>query len=133
MAIQRIRINDTASASGAYTFALNPSSLELNADIKQSEIETLDGGIVQQEPFFDSRPYIAKWSSVQKGVITNFGTMISTIKGYKNNIKYVHFGTADYAYPTLGWTKVRVGNCRITVDKGGKIKYNVELTLYPEP
>ncbi|MCK9369418.1 hypothetical protein M0R04_05730 [Candidatus Dojkabacteria bacterium] len=135
MSLLRVILNDTATEVGAYTVPLNPSFLDLHNSEKQVVMDVLDGGKIMQDSYFDDRPYVLRWGPIAKGAIAGFGTMVATIKAYYGDIKYVNFRDIDYTYPTLGWTKVRVGNCDVSIEQatgGGKIKYNVELSLYPE-
>lgn len=132
MSITRIAFNDTATYSGAYTLSLNPSFLELNNLDNYEEIEVMDGGVAKQGAYFDGRPFILRWNRIPSNY-SGFSSILGTLKSYVDSEKYVHFGTADYSVPTLGWTKVIVGDVRVSIENGGyPFKYSIEVLLYPE-
>jgi len=131
MTYTRIAFNDTATYSGAYYLILNPSKLELNSSEACSRKDILDGAKVKQSAYFDSRPYVLQWANIPSNY-SGFPTMLNVLVSYKNHVKYVNFGSVDYAFPTLGWTKVRVDDVKVEPPTGGKIKYNVEILLNPE-
>jgi hypothetical protein len=133
MPITRIAFNTSGSYTSAYYVVLNPVTLELNNNDMHSVTETLDGANIKQGTYMDPRPYVLSWEKIPQGAITNFSTMIATLKSYIDSIRYVNFGTADYCIPTLGWERVRVADVAVTVQSGGAIKYNVVVTLFPEP
>lgn len=133
MAITRIAFNDTAAYdSSEYYVPLNPSKLELNESDEHTATKPLDGAMIKQSIYTDSRPFILSWSRIPSGY-ANFATMLTTLKGYLDGIKYVNFGTADYRIsPSSAWVRVRVANVSVKIQQGGGIKYNVEVTLFPE-
>jgi len=129
MSITRIAFNDTATYSGAYYLILNPAKLELNDSDGATQINILDGSPVKQDPYLDSRPIVLQWSGIRADY-TGFSTMLGVLNGYKNANKYVNYGTADYSISaTATWTYVRVMDLKVGVEKGGRLKYNVELIL----
>lgn len=132
MAITRVAFNDSASYSGAYSLPVNPAELDLNYSDDASFFTTLDGSPVKQSAYFDDRPITMSWFRVTTDV-SNFGTMVTTLRGYRNQIKYVNFGSADYATPTLSWLKTRVANVEVKIERGGIIRKNLTVTLYLEP
>lgn len=132
MSIVRIAFNNTATYSGAFSLSLNPSFLDLHNQDNYEQVEVMDGGVVKQGVYFDSRPFVFRWDRIPSDY-SGFSSMIGTLKSYVDSEKYVNFGTADYAVPTLGWTKVLVGDVRVNIDHGGyPFKYTVEVLLYPE-
>ncbi len=131
--ITRVAFNTTGTYSGAYYLVLNPVRIELNNNDPHEMLEILDGASVKQGMYMDPRPYVLSWEKIPQGAITNFSTMVATLRSYIDSVKYVNFGTADYCIPTLGWKRVRVGDVNVTVQSGGMIKYNVVVSLYPEP
>lgn len=130
MAINRIKFNDSASDSGAFTLILNPSQLELNDDNLSSISTPLDGGRVIQNAFFDHRPLRLKWSRIPND-FTGFTSMLTTLRSYQGLLKYVHFKTADYRISGTGWFQYRVADVKTSIVKGGKVRYNVEVILFP--
>lgn len=131
MAITRIAFNTSASYSGAWYLSLNPSRVDLHDTTAAKLVETLDGAPVSQSPYFDSRPYTFEYQDINSDY-TGFVSMIGTLKTYKDTVKYVNFGTADYAIPTLGWVKVRVKDVAVDINEGGRIMYNVKVIMVPE-
>ncbi len=131
MAIIRIAFNNTGTYTGAYYLVLNPSFLELNQSEGDVELKTVEDSRLKQTPYFDGRPYVLRWSNIRSDY-PGFTGMLATLQSYIDSIKYVNFGTADYAVPTLGWVKVRVRDVLISINTGGAIKYNVEMILNPE-
>ncbi len=131
MAITRIAFNDTGTYTGAYYLILNPSFLDLNQSEGDVELNTVEDSRLKQTPYFDSRPYILRWNNIRSDY-SGFTGMLATLQSYIDSVKYVNFGTADYAVPTLGWVKVRVKDVPIAINTGGAIKYNVEMILNPE-
>lgn len=133
MAITRIAFNTSQSYSGATYLPINPSSLELNANDNYGQAQILDGGRVKQERYFDDRPYVMNWFRVPATVNNiDFRSVIATLRNLKDTERYVNFGTADYAVPTLGWTKVIIEDVKVGIDQGGKILYSVEVLLAPQ-
>ncbi len=134
MAYIRIKFNDSASDVGSYSLILNPKSINLNDSTEHNNLRVLDGGIVSQQTFFDSREVTLNWEKIHKGVISGFSTMLATLQSYVGSLKFVNFKSVDYsAAGSLGWQKYRVIDLETKVEPGGKIKYNVSLTLSPEP
>ena len=134
MAITRIKFNDTASPSGAYTLSINPSRVELNDNSEHSVRRSLDGGGIIQRRYFDARSITFSWVGIPMDFGSNFSTMLGTLLAYVGQVKYVNFGTADYrANPTPNWNKIRVQDVAVSTEPGGKIKRNVIMTLIPEP
>jgi len=132
MAITRIRFSNNSNGADPYTLVLNPVRMEVNDSEDYSSIQTLDGTNVKQNIVFDSRPMSFFWTSIPSD-FTGFAGMLGTLKSYIDSQKYVHYGTADYRIsPTATWNLVRVADVKIGALKGGKIKYNVELVLFPE-
>lgn len=131
MSITRIAFNSSASYSGAWYLSLNPSKLDLHNATGAVMVETLDGAPVSQSPYFDSRPYMFGYSGIRSDY-SGFTSMIGTLKTYVDAVKYVNFGTADYAIPTLGWVKVRVKDVAVEVRDGGRLIYDVVVTMVPE-
>lgn len=132
MAITRIKFNTTASDSGAFSLILNPSELELNDSDQYELVEILDGGQVKQEAFFDSRNITLTWKGIPTD-FTGFQTMASTLKSYRNSIRFVNFGTADYRInATPQWVKTRVIDLDVIALRGGKVRYDMTLILSPE-
>jgi hypothetical protein len=132
MIFVRVALNDTATYTGAFYVPLNPKFAELNRSENYSMLDTIDGPKIKQSTYFNNRSYILQWFRIPHD-FTGFQNMIATLNSYMDSVKYVNFGSADYAYPTLGWIKTRVVDVKIGAERGGKIKYNVELTLNPEP
>ena len=134
MSLTRVALNSTESYSGAYYLFYNPSQLQLNASEGSKPLEMLDGGVVFQKPYFDSRPYTLTWSNLPINLSVNgsLSRQIATLQAYLGSTKYVHFGDIDFSTPSLGWTKIRVSDLNITINKGGSIKKNITLTLTPE-
>jgi len=133
MAIVRVAFNSSQSYTGATYLPLNPSQLELNVDENYSTSSALDGGRVKQERYFDDRPYTMNWYRIP-GTINgiDFRSVIATLNNLVDSEIYVNFGTADYAVPTLGWKKVIVEDVKVGIDRGGRLKYSVEVILAPQ-
>lgn len=131
---QRVQFNTSASHAGAYEVFLNPTSLQLNSSNNFKGLPILDGGKTLQDRFFDDRPIILKWDKIFSNYsgINNFLGMAASLQSYRGNIRYVHFGDIDYAVPTLGWKKTRVGDVRMEIDPGGKLVYTLTVELYPQ-
>jgi len=138
VAITRIKFNDSAVDAGAYTVPLNPISVDLKDNKEANVIAPLDGGVVFQNKYFDSRPLMLEWVNIPNDYL-NIPTLLNTVSGYYGSVKYVHFGSIDKRYvAATGWTKVRVGPLRVTEEAprsggGGKIFHSITLLLYPEP
>jgi hypothetical protein len=126
----RVKFNDSAADGGAYTLSLNPSKIDLNDDTMETALDTLDGATVTQEAFFDSRPITLSWSSIPSD-LAGFVAQMTVLRGYKNQFKYMHPKDIDYRVTGTGWTYIRVGNLKVETVRGGKIKYNATLTLWP--
>lgn len=131
MAFIRIAFNTTDSDIGAYTIPLNPSFVDMQDSSAAYIFETLDGGSVIQDQYFDARPRLLKWVGIPK-TFSNFPTLLQTLEGYRGSVKFVKFNSADTRVTPETWTKYRVGNLKVTARSGGNIKYDVELMLIPE-
>lgn len=133
MAIVRVAFNTSQSYSGATTLPLNPSRLELNVDTNYTPKQIIDGGRVKQERYFDDRPYVMNWYRIPATVAgMNFRSVIATLVNLKDTTRYVNFGTADYATPTLGWAKVIIEDVKVAIDQGGVLRYSVEVVMAPQ-
>jgi len=132
MPITRVRFSDSSDGSSPYTVILNPGRMELNEGVRYSMLQTLDGSSVKQTAVFDARPMSLYWSSIPDNFI-GFTGMLATLESYIDSQKYVNFGDADYRVsPAATWLLTRVADVKISIPKGGRIKYNVELVLLPE-
>lgn len=131
MSLIRIKFNDTPTDVGAYILPLNPSSLELNESDDYVLLQLVDGGTVKQSRYFDSRAFVLGWSRIPS-TYSGISSMLSTLKGYIDAVKYVNFSDVDYRIGVSGWIKIRVLDVKVTIPAGGKVKYNIEMTLVPE-
>jgi hypothetical protein len=96
--------------------------------------KTLDAGQVKQASYFKANPITLSWVRIPNGVISGFSTMITTLYSYKDTVKYINYGTADYrAVTTPTWNKVLVIDVETTTEPGGKLLRNITLTITPEP
>ncbi len=132
MAITRVVFNTTASDSGAYSVALNPSKIS-PVGHEHNLLRTLDAGQIIQDTFFDARPIVLSWSGIQKGLISGFSTMLTTLNGYRGSIRYLNFKDIEPRINATGWIKTRVTDFKSEFSSGGILKYNVEMVLTPEP
>jgi hypothetical protein len=132
MSLTRIRFSDSADGSSPYTVILNPGRMELNEGVKYNIVNTLDGSSVKQTAVFDGRPISLYWTTIPDD-FTGFTGMLATLESYIDSQKYVNYGDADYRIsPAATWNLVRVADVKISIPKGGQVRYNVELVLLPE-
>lgn len=129
--MQRIRFNDTGVPAGAYTVPYNPSYVDLMDSTEQIVLETLDGNSIIQQVYFDARPYTLKWENIPND-FPMFPTLLSVLLSYEGDTKYFNAGDIDYR-ATAAWEKVKILSVDVNVNTGGKIKYNLTVTLAPEP
>lgn len=127
----RVSFNSTPTIDGAYRVPLNPSDADLHGSDNYTTLKIIDGAPVKQEAYFDDRPFSLKWYRIPSN-LSGFATMLTTLSGYKNSKKYVNFGDIDYRVSGTAWEYVRVMDLKVDVEKGGKLKYNVELVLIKE-
>ena len=124
----RVQFNTTASASGAYTIPINPVELDLAYSQAKVVQEQLDGPVILNNFQYDSRPRSMKWLKIRSDY-PGFQTMIQTLKGYQGSKRYVNFNDIDYNVPVLGWVRYIVEDVIVSIEPGGKLKYNVEVLL----
>lgn len=128
--LTRITFNDIASYTGAYSVTLNPSELDFGTSSNVTVSETFNTPAISYKQFNDT-PIVFSWSGIRADY-SGFLSMLATLNSYIDDIKYVHFGDADYTMPTLGWVKTRVANLKVEIRYGGSLRYDVEMTLFPE-
>lgn len=131
MSLLRIQLSDSSNGASPYTFILNPSFLDLKIGGGSNKLTPLDGGVITQDRYFDSRPFAMSWKNIRAD-FNGFTAMIASLQQFKNATKYVNFNDADYAVPTLGWTKVTITDVIVEPITGGKIKYNLQVEMHPK-
>ncbi len=130
MPFNRVKFADNAGFTvGVYTLPMNPVELELNDSREQELVSILDGPSVLQEAQFDDRQFKMTWVNMPKN-LAGFTTMLTTLKSYVHATKYVNFASIDYR-TTPAVEQVRIDDVKVTINRGGKIKYNVEMTMTP--
>jgi len=131
MAIQRISFNDSGNYTGAFTFILNPSRLDLKASNRYEMSNVLDGEQVKQNAYFDNRELSMTWNRIPSDY-HGFSNMLATLQSYIGELKYMHPGDAEYRVVGTGWNLIRVIDLKISpITAGGKLKLNVELIVMP--
>ena len=131
MALLRIQFADNPSGTSPYTVPINPIVLELNDNDDPSLIPIIDGGRIVQNKNYNDKPVTMTWNNIPPN-FDGFSTMLTTLRGYKNSIRYTNFRDIDYRVTTNTWDKYRVVNLDVKVKKGGALRYDVTLVMIPE-
>ena len=131
MALSRIQFSDNASGTSPYTVPINPILLELNDNDNPTLVSIIDGGMIIQNKQYDDRPVTMTWNAIPSD-FSGFSTMLTTLRGYINSIRYLNFADVDYRVTTSVWNKFRVANLDVKVRRGGPLRYDVTLILIPE-
>jgi len=129
--LNRIQFSADPGGGSPYTLPINPGRLQLNDNDDPSFVDVIDGGKIIQNKQFDDRPITFTWSGIPN-TLSGFSTMLTTLRGYVNSIRYVNYRDVDYRVATSTWDKVRVANVDVRTRQGGVIRYDVTLTLIPE-
>ena len=133
-ALNRVRFNDIASDSGAYTLSINPASVELVDSDYQTQLKTVDSNPVWQKSLYDPRIRKLIWHGFQlngTGIHSTFATQLAVLRGYIGDEKYINL--RDIAVPnsklSSGYKKVFIVDVNTKLrDNIGTIKYErVEL------
>lgn len=127
----RVKFNSIASTIGAYTVVLNPSYFQLNYNKTYRQyIENFSSRSFSNS-YFDNRDIVMRWTHIRQDY-TDFSDMISTVKGYRDSVKYIHFNNADYRVTGTGWAQYLVTDVRVNIHSGPLIFYDLEIVLHKE-
>lgn len=128
MPFTRIKFNNSATDFGAYVLPLNPSQMDIGDETIYSKKVSLDGTVVIQKPYTYPNQVTLSWTNIPKN-LSGFTTMVTTLKGYKQQFKYMNLASVDYA--SYGWRYYVVEDVKTTVNRGGDLKINLEVLLTP--
>lgn len=132
MALNRIQLAGTSDGTGAYTFSINPVSLDWPGEAYQRDIKMIDSEQATQNIYWDDRQVVMTWRNLPLSN-TAFASQVAVLRGYIGTKKYINLRDLAGLVPSESASWIGPFRVKNVIPKiregGGKFWESVELIL----